>query len=250
MSDHNTFHKQQSQNPEGYGYRGWEFDNLLEMFSDNPEELKEHLHRLLQSKIGPLNAFELGCGDGTLIREMQSMWGTVKGTEISLDDMREEFQKELDEKLGIHYEIGAIEDYIDSIPKNSLDFIASRKTLEHLENPLFILKKLYDKLALNGEMYIHWGKIEESWNTLGSEIDGLDNFKLFVENLRNSGIDIQLIESNYNKDPKLLNGRIIIKAGNPKKEMNIDNVKYRTVNRILTVDNDSFEVIKPRYSIN
>ncbi|MFS8131208.1 MAG: class I SAM-dependent methyltransferase [Candidatus Dojkabacteria bacterium] len=248
MSDHKAFHQIQSQGQEGYSYRGWEFDSLLDMFSKDPEVLKEHLHKLLQSKVGPLNAFELGCGDGTLIREIKSMWGSVNGSEISLDDMRDEASRDFDNKLDIDYKVGRIEDYIDSVPNNSLDFIASRRTLEHLENPLFIFKKLYDKLAPNGEMYIHWAKIEESWSKQGE--GGLKQFQLFIKYLRDSGIDISLIEGNYSKDLKLSSGRIIVRARKPKVEMNIDNVNYRAINKTLTHrTGQEYEVIQPKYEI-
>lgn len=89
-----------------------------------------------------MTVVEFGCGGGYLLNNIEAK----EKVGIEINDTARAFA----EKLGIK----SVK-YISQLPDNFADIIISTSVLEHVENPLGILRELYAKLRNGGKVVFH-----------------------------------------------------------------------------------------------
>ncbi len=117
------------------------------------EKLEKHFENIFLKRVSiiekffprPGRALEVGCSTGILLDLLKKKGWEVYGAEPS-------GAAKIAKKRGIEVRQQTFEKA--DIPRNSFDLIIFNHTLEHMEDPLLVLKKAYGLLKKNGRVFI------------------------------------------------------------------------------------------------
>ncbi|QIY91427.1 class I SAM-dependent methyltransferase [Chryseobacterium gallinarum] len=155
-------------------YRNTSFEEVNKAMYDNPDVMVSHMHGLLLSqflwkhhyfvyhyfksnieKYSPINSyFEIGAGHGLYFEAAMEKIGMDNCTFEALDisESSLELTKSLIKNDKVIYHLKNIFDYTDQDEKK--DFITMGEVLEHVEDPLSLLKKVKDLIKPEGTIFI------------------------------------------------------------------------------------------------
>lgn len=95
-------------------------------------------------------ALEIGSGLGTFLKELRDRFHmTVRGVELS-----PQFAKIASQRFGIETFLGDASDFFKTDKRNSYDVIVMDQVLEHLYDPLSLLREVKKKLTPKGLLYV------------------------------------------------------------------------------------------------
>jgi SAM-dependent methyltransferase len=98
----------------------------------------------------PVKILEVGCGDGSLLIDLKNNFPDVSATGVDLAFTENIITRSRRE--GITLLTGRIEDI--SLPDNEYDLVIMNQLIEHLWNPVQVLRKIRNSLASNGMISI------------------------------------------------------------------------------------------------
>jgi len=136
------------------------YDKTYRSFYENqkPEDLwKESLPEAKKRVARFQNLFsrdsrllEIGCASGFFLSEVKPYVKTVTGVELTREYVRYATSKGLD-----------VRESLDEIPAESCDLIFMFHVLEHIHDPIELLKEVKKKLAMNGTLIIEVPNIDD-----------------------------------------------------------------------------------------
>jgi len=121
------------------------YTKLINANNSLPEEEKEVLKEI---KWKGKNVLDVGCGTGRICFEIAKK-GAKKVTGIDFSDSAIETAKKMYFRKSLHYICEDINKH-----KEQYDIIISLGTIEHMDNPILVLKKMKKLLAKNGKLVI------------------------------------------------------------------------------------------------
>ena len=146
-------------------------------YIDGVEDRRRHYEYENQNRferIGPLiinkNILDFGCGIGSLMEKIKPLAKTVEGVEPT-DPFREHVQSQ-------GYTCHAVID--DAI--GPYDFISAFHVLEHIPDPIAVLRDLSGKLSPNGLLYIEVPNVNDALVIL-YDIEAYHRFNFFKDHL-------------------------------------------------------------------
>jgi 2-polyprenyl-3-methyl-5-hydroxy-6-metoxy-1,4-benzoquinol methylase len=153
-------------------YSSKSFDEVNKRVYDNPDVMYYYMHGLLLSqflwmhhyeilryfnktvsKYGPSikNYLEVGGGHGLYISEAITIAGTSSFDLVDISKISMDVAKKMIEDTKVNYILSDIFKYF---PKKKYDFITMGEVLEHVEDPVALLKKLGELVTDNGRVFI------------------------------------------------------------------------------------------------
>ncbi len=199
--------------------------------------IKEFIYKIVKFKKN-MTIFEIGCGGAALLSEFKEKGYSVSGIDPS------PIAKKACDKLGINI----IQDFYSKEKVSAFDFIFHHNVLEHVENPLKLLRHNYYNLNEKGQIviavpdctyYINHGDISMVWHEHISYFDD--------ESLRNILIkagftDVVIKKSSYGgllygygiKAKKNHHEQVFIENENKFKDfVNSTLIKFKNVSKLL-----------------
>lgn len=184
------------------------FSSYLENYKEFVKVFDQMLN-LIEKHKTPGRILDIGCGVGLLLYLAKKRGWEASGIEIS--KFASNFAKN---KLKLNV---INSDNLDTFQDNFFDVIVVNHVLEHIENPLVILRQIKKKLNINGILFIGVPNIEglfprfqkENWPSL-QPLAHIYQFspktlKLLLQKIRFEPIRIITINRRFKYKPKILN---------------------------------------------
>ncbi|MBI3511391.1 MAG: class I SAM-dependent methyltransferase [Bacteroidetes bacterium] len=154
-------------------YTSKSFDEVNKRVYANPDIMDYYMHGLLMSQFIWLHHFELlkfyvdslprykpyvkhylevGGGHGLYVNEaVRCFTNSLDNNVIDISKISLEMAKNFVESPSVNFILSDIFKYF---PENKFDFITMGEVLEHVEDPVALLKKLHELLADNGRVFV------------------------------------------------------------------------------------------------
>lgn len=159
---------------------------------------------------------DFGCGDGYFLQTIKNKYNNKNIYGVEIDDF---FLKEaIKNNLNVF-------NSIDEFQNNSIDFIYSLQVLEHIQDDLQCLKKMYQKLRTEGRIFICVPAIQFLYSSMDKKVGHFRRYnKKQLNNLvTQAGF---IIEKSLYIDSFAILGKIIYKFTNKNGSITSDTVHF------------------------
>jgi SAM-dependent methyltransferase len=133
----------------------WPTGKSAERLLRHTKQIVTRIERLLDKKAGDIRLLDVGCSSGSFISAARSLGVEAEGVEPASAPVRSALES------GLKVYQGALEEV--NLPASSYEVITLFEVLEHLKDPLSLLKECHRVLLIGGLLVIRTGNTA-SWS--------------------------------------------------------------------------------------
>ena len=152
-----------------------------------------------------LRLLDVGCGKGFFVKQAISQGFNAEGIDVSSSAIEYATRQ-----LCVNAKVGYVEDFEDYKWQNAFDVVTLWATIEHLPNPIAILKAIYGLLKHGGHLFLDTGLGDVFWERflLGHSqwFDAPQHLFVFSQKglailLKEAGFAVKEVDTNWERNP-------------------------------------------------